>query len=45
MPFGPPEKIRFSENKVAELLDATGFSVESTKEAGQYHYIITAKPH
>ena len=44
MPFGPPEKIRFSEKKVAELLDATGFSVESTKEAGPYHYIITAKP-
>ncbi len=44
MPFGPPERIRFSEKKVAELLEATGFFVESTKEAGPYHYIITAKP-
>ncbi len=44
MPFGPPERIRFSEKKVAELLEATGFLVESTKEAGPYHYIITAKP-
>jgi ubiquinone/menaquinone biosynthesis C-methylase UbiE len=44
MPFGPPERIRFSEKKVAELLDSVGFSVESTKEAGRYHYIVTAKP-
>ena len=44
MPFGPPERIRFSENKVAELLKTTGFSMDSSEEAGPYHYIITAKP-
>jgi ubiquinone/menaquinone biosynthesis C-methylase UbiE len=44
MPFGPPERIRFSENKVAELLEMTGFSIDSSEEAGPYHYIITAKP-
>ena len=44
MPFGPPERIRFSEKKVAELLDVAGFAVEYVTEAGPYHYIITAKP-
>jgi ubiquinone/menaquinone biosynthesis C-methylase UbiE len=43
MPFGPPERIRFSEQHVAELLVATGLRVVETKEAGPYHYVITAK--
>lgn len=44
MEFGPPERIRFSEEKVAQLLAETGFKVESRQEAGPYHYIVTAKP-
>ncbi|HSV49976.1 MAG TPA: class I SAM-dependent methyltransferase [Candidatus Acidoferrales bacterium] len=44
MEFGPPEHIRFSEEKVAEMLKATGFVVESAKSAGPYHYLIVAKP-
>ncbi|MCW4000671.1 MAG: class I SAM-dependent methyltransferase [Candidatus Bathyarchaeota archaeon] len=43
-PFGPPERIRFSEQYVTELLDATGFVVESIGEAGPYHYVIKARP-
>jgi trimethylamine:corrinoid methyltransferase-like protein len=42
--YGPPEQIRFSEEKVKELLSETGFKVESTGEAGPYHYVVTAKP-
>jgi ubiquinone/menaquinone biosynthesis C-methylase UbiE len=44
MEFGPPERIRFSEEKVEELLKAAGFQVESKKEAGPYHYVITGVP-
>ncbi len=44
MQFGPPEAIRFSEEKVAQMLKNSGFKVESTVEAGPYHYLITAKP-
>jgi ubiquinone/menaquinone biosynthesis C-methylase UbiE len=44
MEFGPPERIRFSEEKVAELLRAAGFQVESKKEAGPYHYIVIGVP-
>jgi ubiquinone/menaquinone biosynthesis C-methylase UbiE len=41
---GPPEQIRFSEEKVEELLSAAGFKVESVDEVGPYHYLVTAKP-
>jgi len=44
MPFGPPLRIRFSEEKVSGLLQDAGFKVEAIKEAGRYHYVITAKP-
>jgi ubiquinone/menaquinone biosynthesis C-methylase UbiE len=44
MAFGPPEHIRFSEEKVAEMLESAGFVVESAKSAGPYHYLIVAKP-
>ena len=43
MPFGPPETIRFSEEKASELLKEAGFTVASIKEAGPYHYLVTAK--
>ena len=44
MSFGPPERIRFSEEKASDLLKEAGFTVESVKEAGPYHYLVTAKP-
>jgi ubiquinone/menaquinone biosynthesis C-methylase UbiE len=42
MDFGPPEKIRFSEEHASKLIRAAGFKVDSIKEAGQYHYVVTA---
>ena len=42
--FGPPLHIRFSENKVAELLKQAGFTISGIKEAGSHHYIVMAKP-
>ncbi len=44
MPFGPPELIRFSEEKASNLIEAAGFKVESVRDAGPYHYVIKAKP-
>ncbi len=44
MPFGPPFEIRFSEADVAGLLKMTGFTVKSLMDAGEYHYLITARP-
>ena len=44
MPFGPPEHIRFSEEKAANLMKQAGFMVESVREAGSYHYVVIAKP-
>ena len=43
MPFGPPVQIRFTEKKASELIKQAGFTVESQKEVGPYHYIIVAK--
>jgi ubiquinone/menaquinone biosynthesis C-methylase UbiE len=43
MDFGPPLNIRFSQEKTVELLKQADFTVEKVKEAGPYHYIITAK--
>jgi ubiquinone/menaquinone biosynthesis C-methylase UbiE len=44
MPFGPPVHIRFSEQEAEKLIKMAGFTVENVKDAGRYHYIITAKP-
>ena len=43
MAFGPPSRIRFSEQQAAELIKSAGFKVETVKDAGPYHYIIVAK--
>jgi ubiquinone/menaquinone biosynthesis C-methylase UbiE len=43
MPFGPPFKIRFSEQDCVGLLKMAGFTVDNVKDAGPYHYVITAK--
>jgi ubiquinone/menaquinone biosynthesis C-methylase UbiE len=44
MPFGPPVAIRFSEEKIAGLMKSAGFTVAEVKDAGPYHYLVTAKP-
>ncbi len=44
MPFGPPQQIRFSEEKVLEMVETAGFEVKSIGEAGPYHYLIKTKP-
>ncbi|MCW4044191.1 MAG: class I SAM-dependent methyltransferase [Candidatus Bathyarchaeota archaeon] len=42
--FGPPVRIRFSEEQAADLIKAAGFTIESVASAGRNFYIITAKP-
>jgi ubiquinone/menaquinone biosynthesis C-methylase UbiE len=44
MLYGPPFPIRFSEAKATGFITQAGFTLKSVKEAGRYHYIITAKP-
>jgi ubiquinone/menaquinone biosynthesis C-methylase UbiE len=44
MNFGPPDNIRFSEEEAAKLIFKAGFKVEQRREAGPFHYVITAKP-
>jgi ubiquinone/menaquinone biosynthesis C-methylase UbiE len=44
MPFGPPTRIRFTEEMTSKLLQDAGFEVSSVKDAGKYHYVVTAKP-
>jgi hypothetical protein len=44
MDFGPPEHIRLSEEKVAEMLNKANLKVESTRSIGPYHYLTVAKP-
>jgi ubiquinone/menaquinone biosynthesis C-methylase UbiE len=44
MPFGPPFKIRFSEDYASSLMRGAGFHVEEVKSVGTYHYMVTAEP-
>jgi ubiquinone/menaquinone biosynthesis C-methylase UbiE len=44
MPFGPPVAIRFSEDYAAGLLRKAGLVVLDVRDAGPYHYMVTAKP-
>lgn len=44
MSFGPPERIRFSEEKASDLIKSAGFKISSVSEAGPYHYVILAAP-
>jgi ubiquinone/menaquinone biosynthesis C-methylase UbiE len=44
MAFGPPVRIRFSEEQAASLIKAAGFTIESVRDAGRNFYIVTAKP-
>jgi ubiquinone/menaquinone biosynthesis C-methylase UbiE len=42
MPFGPPIDLRFSEERVVMLMRRAGLTVEIVKDAGPYHYVMTA---
>jgi len=42
--FGPPVRIRFSEEHAKNLIEAAGFKVENISDAGRNHYIIMAIP-
>ncbi len=42
--LGPPLRIRFAEEVAACLIEAAGFSVETTKDSGPYHYLVIARP-
>ena len=44
MPFGPPVKIRFSQEYASSLIETAGFQIEGVKDVGSYHYVVTAKP-
>jgi ubiquinone/menaquinone biosynthesis C-methylase UbiE len=44
MPFGPPVKIRFSEEHASNLIKNAGFQISSVHDVGRYHYVVTAKP-
>lgn len=44
MTFGPPERIRFSEEKASGLIKAAGFKIQRVSEVGPYHYIVVATP-
>ena len=44
MPMGPPLQIRFSEEQACGLIRAAGFTVIDLRDAGPYHYVVTAKP-
>ncbi len=43
-PFGPPDHIRFSEEKAGQLIVSQGFKIKSVSNSGLYHYVIIAEP-
>lgn len=44
MEFGPPLRIRFSLEVAVSLIEEAGFTVETTKDSGPYHYLVIATP-
>ena len=42
-PFGPPEAIRFSQDKAIQLIESQDFKVKSVSNSGLYHYVIVAE--
>lgn len=44
MEIGPPLRIRFSVEHAGKLIEAAGFKMEKSREAGPYHYMIIARP-
>jgi ubiquinone/menaquinone biosynthesis C-methylase UbiE len=43
MEIGPPQEIRFSEQKASELISTAGFRIDNIRESGLYHYMISAR--
>jgi ubiquinone/menaquinone biosynthesis C-methylase UbiE len=41
--IGPPAQVRFDEAKASRLIEAAGFKIETVKDSGKYHYLITAR--
>jgi len=41
--FGPPESIRFSEEKARQLIESQGLQITSVSTLGLYHYVIIAQ--
>jgi len=44
MPFGPPMRIRFSEEQASDLIKQAGFTIANVKDLESDFYIVTAKP-
>jgi len=44
MELGPPLRIRFSTEMAVSLIEGAGFTVETSKDSGPYHYLVIAKP-
>jgi ubiquinone/menaquinone biosynthesis C-methylase UbiE len=44
MNIGPPLTKRFDEVTAARLIESAGFKIQSTKNSGQFHYLIIATP-
>jgi len=42
LPLGPPEHIKFSPDRAADMIRRAGFRVIETRDSGQYHYVVTA---
>lgn len=42
MDFGPPQVKRFSVRKAQGMIEAAGFRILSVRDAGPYHYLISA---
>jgi ubiquinone/menaquinone biosynthesis C-methylase UbiE len=42
--FGPPVRIRFSEEQASNLIKQAGFTIESVKDLGRNFYVVAAKP-
>ncbi len=42
LPIGPPTHIKFSETQSYGLIGLAGFKVDTVKDCGPYHYLITA---
>jgi len=42
MDFGPPQEKRFSVHKARGMIETAGFRILSVRDAGPYHYLISA---
>jgi ubiquinone/menaquinone biosynthesis C-methylase UbiE len=43
MELGPPLGIRFDEEMALRLIETAGFTIETIKDSGPYHYLVIAK--